>query len=85
MRGDPVVAEEDLDGRRSAGRSRASNTVRREPASFLNGRSLTQATRPAMAALASARLVKRRSRSRAMTQRSATSTATSTLALSRGL
>ena len=66
------------------GRAR-SNRLRRDPASFLNGRLFTQPTSSAMAMLASARLVKWWSRSRAITQRSATSTATSTLALSRGL
>ena len=64
---------------------RSSNTLRRDPASFLNGRPFTQPTSSAMAMLASPRLVKWWSRSRAITQRSATNTATSTLALSRGL
>ena len=66
---------------------RAARTARLvEPSIFLNGPALiTVDAARAIAALASAREVKRRCRSRAMIQRSASSTPASTLALSRGL
>ncbi len=85
----PPPGGELIAGRRQVPQGRtvefARTALRRDPASFLNGRSFTQPTSSAMAMLASPRLVKWRSRSRAITHRSATSTATSTLALSRGL
>jgi hypothetical protein len=52
---------------------------------LLNGRSFTTSTSSRIARLASARLVKRRLRSRARIHRSASSTPASALALSRGL
>jgi putative transposase len=62
----------------------ASNPLRRLPGSFRNGRALSQASRSAMAALASASEKKVLFRRAARIQRSARSTPTSTLALSRG-
>ena len=60
-------------------------TDRRDPGSLWNGRAFNQFTNSAMAALASARVVKRRFRNRAITQRSANNTPISALALSCGL
>jgi hypothetical protein len=57
----------------------------RLPSSFWNGRALISAAHPAMAALASPRLVSSRPRSRAMIHRPASSTPPSALALSFGL
>ncbi len=55
------------------GRSSSSNRLRRQPSSFLKGRSLSQLTSPRMAVWSSARLKKVRLRRRAKIQRSAMS------------
>jgi hypothetical protein len=70
---------------RRAGRSISAKRLAREPSSFLNGRSFSQATRSPIARFASAREKNVRFRRAAAIQRSAMRTPASTLALSRGL
>jgi hypothetical protein len=69
---------------RSTARSMASKLLARQPGSFLKGRWFRSTSSAWMAAFSSARLKKRRLRSRARIQRSTTCTPTSTLGLSRG-
>src|SRR5215469_1354566 len=69
---------------RRAGRSRASNTLWRDPGSFLKGRWLSSTRRSAIAVFSSRREKKVWWRRRARSHRSTTCTPTSTLALSRG-